>query len=61
MIPALPAVLYLVGALVASIVFPIVAGGGALWLLPVFVWPIVIGAYVADRRLRERAPHDRTH
>lgn len=44
------------GLFIASLAFGIV-GGGALWLVPVIVWPIVIIYAIWDRRAKQREGH----
>jgi Na+/melibiose symporter-like transporter len=45
------------GLLIASLAIAIV-GGGAFWVLPVIVWPVVIGYGVWDRRAKRREGPD---
>jgi len=45
------------GLLIASLAFGLV-GGGALWLVPAIVWPLVVAYAVWDRRARRREGPD---
>ncbi len=41
------------GLLIATLAFGIV-GGGAFWLVPAIIWPIVIIYAIWDRRAKQR-------
>jgi hypothetical protein len=48
-----------VGALVISALVPIAFNGGALWIVPVVVWPFGIAWAVVDQVVRRRQESSR--